>query len=381
MVMWDEIVNKKGCEIAGSIAIGDFTIELYGEVHNPKFNSSCDSNGDNRTFWDDMLDKLKNKIDITSDMFGIPIILFEHSTLLHNYNREEYEEFAEKTYGIEKIYFNLMNHYYTSYEAKHESGNCIVRSIIRKEQTIKEQTIKNALRVFDNRVELGLPTIIEENLTFEMINAISKIKPNDGKDAIHKIIKVTRFIRDYVSRYLPILAKFNENGIMVYNEWFTLIFQAILRQKKILDGVLRIPDLEEFFNERDYFIPGINNITIVTSAMIALTKNLRICASLIVDINIINQIDNCINANTNANTGAYSSGLIPFFQDTPNILQKTRHIIILAGYSHIKRVLDLLDNSEIYYNNTELETLCDPLEYSMSENNENQFIKKLGMAL
>jgi hypothetical protein len=367
MVMWEEIANKKGCEIAGSVTIGDFIIELYGEVHNAKI--------DDRTFWDDMLDKLKNDIDTET----LPIILSEYNTQSHNYNREDYESFASKTHGIEKIYFNLMQHYYTSYEAKHDASNCIVRSIVRKEQTLKDQTIKNSLRVFDNRLDLGLPTSIEETLTFEMINAICKIKPNDGNDAIHKIIKVTRFIRDYISRYLPILAKFNENGIMIYNNWFNAIFQAILRQKKILDGVLRIPDLEEFFTERDYFINGINNINIITSVMIFITKNLRICASLLVDVNIINQIDNCIN-NSTTNTDSTSVGLTPFFQDTIVNVQP-RCIIILAGYSHVKRILDLLDNSVIYYNNKELEAACNPLEYSMSENNENQFIKKLGMAL
>ena len=113
--------------------------------------------------------------------------------------------------------------------------------------------------------------------------------------------------------------------------------------------------------------------------MIFITKNLRICASLLVDVNIINQIDNCIN-NSTTNTDSTSVGLTPFFQDTIVNVQP-RCIIILAGYSHVKRILDLLDNSIIYYNNKELETACNPLEYSMSENNENQFIKKLGMAL
>lgn len=369
--MWEEIANKKGCEIAGSITIGDFIIELYGEVHNAKI--------DDRTFWDDMLDKLKNKIDMDT----LPIILSEYNTLSHNYNREDYESFASITDGIEKIYFNLMHYYYTSYEDKHDVSNCILRSIVRKEQTLKDQTIKNSLRVFDNRLNLGLPTSIEENITFEMINAICKIKANDGKDAIHKIIKVTRFIRDYILRYLPILAKFNENGIMIYNNLFNAIFQAILRQKKILDGVLRIPDLEEFFTERDYFINGINNINIITSVMIFITKNLRICTSLLVDVNIINQIDNCINNcinNSTTNTDSTSVELTPFFQDTI-VNVKSRCIIILAGYSHVKRILDLLDNSVIYYNNKELEAACNPLEYSMSDNNENQFIKKLGMAL
>jgi hypothetical protein len=120
MVMWEEIANKKGCEIAGSITIGDFIIELYGEVHNAK--------NDDRTFWDDMLDKLKHEIDTET----LPIILSEYNTLLQNYNREEYECFASKTNGIEKIYFNLMHHYYISYEAKHDASNCIVRSIVRK---------------------------------------------------------------------------------------------------------------------------------------------------------------------------------------------------------------------------------------------------------
>ena len=389
--MWEEILTKNGCEIAGYVTLGDYTIELYGEVHNVKNND--------RTFWEDLLERFKKDIDQSSNT--LPTIMFEHSTILHNYNKEEYEYFATKTYGINWLYFNLMNYYNTNYEMKHDLSNCIVRSIVRKEQNIKEQNIKNKLRTFDNRLELGFPTFIEENITFEMINGVSKIKPNDGTEAIHKIIKVTRFIRDYITNYLPILSKYT-NNCSIYNECYNIIFKAILRQKKILDGVLRIPDLEEFFTEQDYFISGINNINIVMSVMFAITKNINICSSLLVDINIINQINNYINTKSPAPAPAPAPAphLIPFFQNNDNdnnntintdindsvlpqqqLHEQSKRIIILARYSHIKRILALLDNSITLYNNKELEAFCNPLEYSLSEKNEQQFIKKLGMAL
>jgi hypothetical protein len=223
----DKAQTQSGVEIAGIINLpNDTIIEVYGEIHGQD-NAFC------------------KKLITNHILLPSLRVLCEHATVLCHVNEHDYN-LIETVTGSDYIFFNLM----------------------------KEGVNKPIC--FDNRIENGLPSAIEEHafVSFFEDETFSRdklaelrlilVRLNQIKNKLDEANRV--FIKVFEKEYLSIMSTINTQ--------FEILNKSVQRGLRFING-------------KNFFLDGIANHLIVLRVGFYLTNNISKLCSAFVDINTL----------------------------------------------------------------------------------------------
>jgi len=206
-----------------------------------------------------------------------PLILVEHSTEACNIDimNEDIKKFMLSYGGSETIFYHLK-------KIKYDKIRCI-----------------------DNRLELNLLSASEETTFFEKLLSQKDFYINEHILAVILIIK----------KQIDLISNFNEYfQKTVYYEIYNIYKIVLNRQIKIV--LLFIKNLENNENIFKEKIINENNWVVFILTILNILKNLKIFGSIVVDINILNNITK----------------------------SRSRNIILYTGINHAVRIAQILKN-------------------------------------
>ena len=217
----ENTIDKTGIQIAGIINLPNKIVEVYGEIH-----------GEKNPFCEEIIAK-----KLTSDY----TVFCEHSTLLCYVKEDEHHLFKAVT-GSEYVFFN--------------------------------KATENIPICFDNRLENGLPSAIEE----------TGIRTFFSSDSKSFTISYFRIVIVRLDEIINILAQSSPIFKMFYNDEYNEIMSYINRQ---FDLIVKSADRGvKFIKGKNFFIENTDNLQIIMRIGMCLIDNIKKLCSMFVDVNL-----------------------------------------------------------------------------------------------
>lgn len=240
-----DLKDALNVSIAGS---SEKTIEIYGENHANTINPS------NNTF-----SQLVEKILASDD--DKPLVLVEHATVLCNLRGigPEQRDFMLSKGGSETIFLKLM-------EADYPNLVC-----------------------YDNRIESGLLSAVEEQRYFADLNQLMNIPHVDKKDKVFSII--VSVCKEIISKALHILKNVLPTFIDPFEDLIGVYMQAIQNQIKILLGIINGISKDKINLNEKTIIPQLTNLQFFIKTQEFLLINIRRAGGIFADLNAIRLIN------------------------------------------------------------------------------------------
>lgn len=268
----EKVDNTLGLVLVGEAELGGKVLEIFGELHNmippaPNFYTSIvESNALN-----------------TNDV----VVLNEHATVLCEV-KDDQRHLVHQVQGSDFIFFQMMLDNKKN-RRKYKKPIC-----------------------FDNRIESGLLSAIEEN---NFMRYLTQSRDNNVYSLPDITIILTQCLM-CLRNAINLKSEFEE----IYQEEFQRNLLAIDRQLKIVGMSLK--QGEEFFKEVGTFIPGKENGFVICTCLLLAVGNIKTIGSLLVDVNILK---------------------------TAVAQPEDKRVVVFTGFAHAFRLLSLLQNAQITF--------------------------------
>ena len=247
-----DLKDALNVSIAGS---SEKTIEIYGENHantlNPKKNTFIE-----------LVDKI-----MASDDEDKPLVLVEHATVLCNLRGigPKQRQIMLSRGGSETMFLKLM-------EADYPNLVC-----------------------YDNRIESGLLSAVEEQRYFAILNELIKTPVVDKSDELFATL--VGVCKEIITRALYIQKKILPTFVDPFDDLIGVYIQALNSQIKILLGIIQsIPEDKIDFKART-IIPQLTNWQFFIKTQEFLLINIRRVGGIFADLNAIKLIKKSKNKN------------------------------------------------------------------------------------
>lgn len=225
MSLLKQVGNTSGVEMFGVVTFPDGkTIEIVGEVH-----------GEENKFCEELIAK---------GLLQSYEVFCEHATVLCRLNPEEHDRFKAST-GSEYIFYNLM-----------KDGQKPI--------------------CFDNRIESGLPSRIEENALVQFFQK-GKFDDKESLSTFRVILSRLTELYEMLLQMKPIFSAF-------YNEQYEIFINCITVQYNIL--LKSLSKGASFLKGKGFFIPKVPNSSVISRVGVVLCSNIMKLCSAFVDVHL-----------------------------------------------------------------------------------------------